>query len=169
MIQIRRNVFETNSSSTHSVSITNPELVPSELTVVEDYDICDGDATVVVRLEGFCGGGSRTEQESKLAYLILQLMYLTGNSRACGWYCSNSEEVEQAREEFYNTDEFEELETEICQYVGCKHLRVYPGSEGYIDHDSVVYDLYELKDECHQSYANLIFAKDSDVWFEFNG
>lgn len=168
MIQVRRNVFETNSSSTHSVCISNPELVPSTLNIVEDWDICNGEPTILVELEGFCGGGSRTDQNSKLAYLILQLMYLTGNSSANGWYCSG-EELVQAREEFYDTEEFKELEDAICEHAGCKHIRIAPGSEGYIDHDSVVYELYELKDECQQSYESLVFGKDSDVWFEFNG
>ena len=169
MITIRRNVFETNSSSTHSVTITDSTLMPSEFEIKRDWDICDGEPYISVDLVGFCSFPVDS-QNDKLAYLVEQIAYLTGNYLALGWYGSK-EENEAARQALYDTEEFKELESAICDYAGCKHIRINTATEGYIDHDSVVADMNELLqyDVPYQGLAALVFGKDTYVYFEFCG
>lgn len=170
MIHIRRNVFETNSSSTHSVTITNGALVPNEIPIVEDWDICDGEPTMLVDLNGFCSWCDHDAQMEKLAYVIMQIAYILDLHHANGWYGSK-EEVEEAREKLYETEEFKELENLVCEHAGCKHVRLREGTEGYIDHDSVVSDINELKDWDipYGSYLALIYGADTNIHFEFCG
>lgn len=170
MIHIRRNVFETNSSSTHSVTITDETLVPNEIPIVEDWDICDGEPTILVDLNGFCGWCDHKTQMEKLAYVIMQIAYILDLYHANGWYGSK-EEIEEAREKLYESEEFKELEDLVCHHAGCKHIRLREGTEGYIDHDSVVSDIDELKnwDIPYGSYLALIYGTDTNIHFEFCG
>lgn len=172
MRQIRRNVFETNSSSSHSLSVSDTSLVLNDMPIVENWDMCDGEPTLMVELTGFCSMYDHDSQNDKLAYLIEQIAYITDNEYANGWYGSIAE-CEAARERLYETEEFKELEDEICNYVGCKHLRIRSHSSGYIDHDSVMSDIEDLKlydiPSCAGGYAGFVFACDSNVHFEFNG
>lgn len=170
MIQIRRNVFETNSSSTHSVTIIDGTLVPNEIPIVEDWDICDGEPTILVELNGFCGWCNHDTQMEKLAYVIMQIAYILDLYHANGWYGSK-EEIEEAREKLYETDEFKELEGLICEHAGCKHVRLREGTEGYIDHESVCVSIDELKnwDIPCGSYLALVYGNCSTIHFEFNG
>ena len=169
MIQVRRNVFETNSSSSHSVTIVDDTLVDSELEVVEDWDICDGEPTILVDLVGFCSWYDHESQNDKLAYLVEQIAYITDNYRALCWYGTSAEQ-EEAKERLYDSDEFRELEDAICDHAGCKHIRIKDGAEGYIDHDSVCDTIEELKNyDLPGSYISFVFGIDSYVHFEFNG
>lgn len=170
MLNKRLTVFETNSSSTHSITITNETLVPNEIPIVEDWDICDGEPTMLVELNGFCGWCDHESQMEKLAYLIMQIAYILDLKYANGWYGSKKE-IEEAREKLYESEEFKELENYVCDYAGCKHLRLREGTEGYIDHDSVVSDIDELKnwDIPYGGYLTLVYGADTDIHFEFNG
>ena len=170
MMQIRRSVFETNSSSTHSVTIADGRLVPNEIPIVEDWDICDGEPTMLVELTGFCSMNDHCTQMEKLAYIIMQIAYILDLYHANGWYGSK-EEIEKAREKLYDTEEFKELEDLVCDHAGCKHMRLREGTEGYIDHDSVVRDIDELKnwDIPYEGYLALIYGEDTNIHFEFCG
>ena len=167
MRKIRYNVFETNSSSTHSVCITNPFLVLNELPIVNDWRYCDGEDTILVDLEGFCSYCDHKSQMEKMAYVILQLVYITDNSDAIGYYDCDDDLLEK----FYETEEFKEFENDICEYVGCKHVRINRETGGYIDHESVIYDIDELKnwDLNGFGYVGFIYAADSYVHFEHIG
>jgi hypothetical protein len=166
MIQTRRNVFETNSSSSHSITIADSALMPSEFEVTVDDN---GDDVIYVDLVDFCSSDHES-QNDKLAYLIEQIAYITNNEYALNFYGS-IEENEEAQEALYHTTEFLELEDQICAYADCKHIRINPRSEGYIDHDSVVDSLSEWEwfGIDIDSYLTFVFAKDSWVHFEFNG
>jgi hypothetical protein len=170
MIQIRRNVFETNSSSSHSITIANDNLVDNEIPIVEDWDICNGEPTILVELNGFCGWCDHDTQMEKLAYVIMQIAYILDLQYANGWYGSK-EEIEEAREKLYEADEFKELEDLICEHAGCKHVRLKEGTEGYIDHDSVCSNIEELKnwDIPYGGYLALIYGADTNIHFEFCG
>ena len=170
MINRRLNVFETNSSSSHSISITNPNLVANEIPIVEDWDICDGEPTMLVELNGFCGWCDHECQMEKLAYLIMQIAYILDLEYANGWYGSK-EEIEEARERLYESEEFKELEDLVCDHAVCKHIRLREGTGGYIDHDSVCCDMEELKnwDVPYEGYLALIYGADTYIHFEFNG
>lgn len=170
MIQIRRNVFETNSSSSHSITITDDMLVDNEIPIVEDWDICEGESTMLVELNGFCGWCDHESQMEKLAYLIMQIAYILDLDYANGWYGSK-EQIEEAREKLYESEEFKELENCVCDHAGCKHLRLRDGTEGYIDHESVVSNIYELQNEDipYGGYLTLIYGADTNIHFEFIG
>ena len=170
MIHIRRNVFETNSSSSHSITITDPRLVDNQIPIVEDWDICDGEPTMLVELNGFCGWCDHESQMEKLAYLIMQIAYILDLTYANGGYGSK-EGIEEAREKLYASEEFKELEDLVCDHSGCKHLRLREGTEGYIDHGSVVVDIDELKnwDIPYGGYLALIYGADTYIHFERNG
>lgn len=170
MLQIRRNVFETNSSSSHSITINNDALVSNEIPIVEDWEICDGEPTMLVELDGFCSWCDHESQMEKLAYLIMQIAYILDLEYANGWYGSK-EDIEVAREKLYESDEFKELEDIICDYAGCKHIRLREDTEGYIDHDSVVEDIHELKtwDIPYGGYLTLVYGADTYIHFEHNG
>ena len=169
-IQIRRNVFETNSSSSHSITITNDSLVPNDIPIVEDWDICDGEPTMIVELNGFCGWCNHDTQMEKLAYIIMQIAYALDLDYADGWY-GNKEQIEADREKLYESDAFKELEDLICDHAGCKHIRLREGTEGYIDHESVCHDIDELKnwDIPYGGYLALVYGADSYIHFEHNG
>lgn len=164
MIQIRTNVFETNSSSSHSVSVGKHTCEDSYLEIAEYCGKGDYEPTIIVDTVGFCGFEDHATQHEKLAYLMQQIAYINGFS-AIFW---RPENLEEQLEEYYDCENFRELEYEICEYTGAKHLR-FGCLDGYIDHDSVLYDIYELKDEIGGDYINFIFSPDSYVHFEFNG
>lgn len=169
MIKVRRNVFETNSSSSHSVTVVDSTLVKSDLEVVEDWNICDGEPTILVDLVGFCSWYDHESQNDKLAYLVEQIAYITDNYHALCWY-GTDEEQREAKERLYDSDEFKELEEEICDYVGCSHIRIKENASGYIDHDSVCLSIDELKQhDLPCGYVTFVFGADSYVHFEHNG
>ena len=54
--------------------------------------------------------------------------------------------------------------------MGCDHIRINTDSEGYIDHESVMYSICELRDyDLGGSYKSFVFGKDTYVHFEHNG
>ena len=166
MKQIRRKVFETNSSSSHSVSVPCSDASLSKLgiTVNEKTDWQPG---IIIDSVGFCSYYDHDTQEEKLAYLMQQLAYLNGFSDIFrSWI--KGENLEEMLDDFYSCDDFIELEEQICEYADAKCLR-FGDLGGYIDHDSVVYDKYELMDEIGGDYVKFVFADDSYVHFEFCG
>ncbi len=70
--QIRRNVFETNSSSVHSITFSNSGLESSKLET-------NADGEIIVKL-GCFDGKNRVykDQNSKLSYVITYLCYEQG-------------------------------------------------------------------------------------------
>lgn len=165
MRKIRSNVFETNSSSSHSVTIGKSTRQDSYLEIEEYCDKDDYEPTIVIDTEEFCGFCDHNTQQEKLAYLMQQIAYINGYFELFWSSCS---ELDQKLQEYYDCDDFRELEDAVCEYTGAKHLR-FGDLDGYIDHDSIIYDIYELKDEIGGDYCNFIFSPDSYVHFEFNG
>ena len=164
MKTIRRNVFETNSSSSHSVTIGKHTCEDSYLEIEEYSPKGYYEDTIVIDTVDFCGFCNHDTQQEKLAYLMQQIAYINSFSDLF-WGSGN---IEEQLEEYYECDEFRELEEAVCEYTGAKHLR-FGELDGYIDHDSIIYDIYELKDEIGGDYCNFIFSPDSYVHFEFGG
>lgn len=114
MKQIRRNVFETNSSSVHSLVYSQNGLEPSGLKIDKSGDI-------FVALGKFDNSYCvYKDQYSKLSYLLTCIYYLAG--------CDV--------DKIYNRSEFEEVQKTVCNYTGAKSIKI-ENSEGYIDHQSV--------------------------------
>lgn len=132
--QIRRGVFETNSSSTHSLTIKNGNLNDSNLHI--DYD-----NMLEVDFGEFgwevC---NYSDQYTKLQYILTMCACTEG--RKC-----------ITPEEFYETDGFKSISSAIASYCHCDGIRVredcirtshwdycnedYLDFDGYIDHQSV--------------------------------
>jgi len=140
MIQIRKGVFETNSSSTHSVSISrknNKYYDPSNLNVfIDEYD-----NKVHVKFGEF---GWEIESYNlpyeKLQYIVTMLVETEGNSITCV-------------DDLFETDGFKLINDAVANYCNCDGIWIdedmrlnsytwngkthyYIDHNGYIDHQS---------------------------------
>lgn len=159
MRKIRRNVFETNSSSTHSITIIDATLEPSYMYISDD-------GYIYVELEECCSYADYCSQRSRLAIALQQLMYEEGLDF---WYASD---YDAELEKLYSNEKFQKFSDEIAEYVGepCKGVRLAEGTEGYIDHESVYYSLDRfLSENGFSSLVDFVFSKGVNVHFEFNG
>lgn len=125
MVQLRKGTFETNSSSTHSISFgrTN-NLEPSVLKT-------DDEGYIHVKLGEY--GWERNnyrDQESRLSYLVTMLSAIYGYDT---WW--NEDTIHQTIDKLNESIEFRDLSEEIAEYTGTKGIIV-DYSEGYIDHQS---------------------------------
>ena len=113
--QIRSNVYETNSSSVHTLVISNDGREPSKFILDKDgylhIDYGEFDSTYNLY----------TEQYDKLSYLIT-LCY----------YCTN-----MYNSEIRNTYQFKNIETAVKNYTGCTGIIIDGLQEPYIDHQSI--------------------------------
>lgn len=129
MRQIRNHVFETNSSSVHTISISNEGLEPSKLRMNKD-------GKVVVPFGSFGKEyGIYNSQEEKLSYLMTQCLY-TYCQYAGTWVDEIDDDDIKA---FYENYEFECVQDAIIAYVpDCTGIVIEkPYSAAYIDHQSV--------------------------------
>lgn len=139
MKQMRRNIFETNSSSVHAISIDGSGLEPSNF-------IIDKDGTIYTEYGQF---GKNYEifntQYDKLSYLVSLCYYFM---RGYG-------------DDIYDCWEFQSIEEAVCEYTGAEKLRIsnvndYPG----IDHQMQPYGV----DDC---IVNL-YSQQAIIDFVFN-
>ncbi len=124
---IRHNIFETNSSSSHSLCIgVSNELSPSYLTI--DYvDNC-----VHVEFGEFGWGYDETnDQYDKLSYLVTMLVETEGNG------CKSMDDLR-------NAEGFKLIEGVIKEYCKCdgiiidSDIKPATWNENYIDHDGYI-------------------------------
>lgn len=108
----RNSVFETNSSSVHSLSISEDGMEKSNLPVKNGY--------VVARFGEF-GNDFRLyrTQEEKISYVV-SLFYYT-----CGW----------RKEDIYEDWAFRAFSDAVAEYTGTKGVKII-GREPSIDHQS---------------------------------
>lgn len=136
--KIRQGVFETNSSSVHSLVISNDGRESSEFKLNKDGEI---------EIDfGQFGKDERiyTSQYDKLSYLITCLYYLSG------W------EVE----DIYDKWEFKEIQDAICKYTGAKGIKILGEQEPEIDHQSQPYDGIEIINVYDEdAVINFVFNK----------
>lgn len=145
MIQIRKNVFETNSSSCHSVSISKGVETNNNLQVI------DG--------EVFCQAGEfgweivdYNDAQTKLDYLITMAADTT-----VGTSYYNSTDDCQLIEDFIETDEFKDIQECVREVTGCKNLIV-NSLYGYIDHQSLYTSIYSFLSENNLTIEQFIFG-----------
>lgn len=138
MKQCRNNVFETNSSSVHAISINKDGLEPSKLYVNKNDEI-------VVELGSFDCNGELTTQYEKLSYLMTCMYYI----------CPNIPD-KNSRVYFY-----EQVKEVICEYADAEDIILTNIDNAYIDHQSVPYDtddlIINIYDE--ESIVDFIFNK----------
>jgi len=136
--QIRKNVFETNSSSVHSLVISNGGREPSEFKLNKNGEIEVDFGQFGKDLHYY------TSQYDKLSYLITCLYYLSG------W------EVE----DIYDRWEFKEIQDAVCKYTGAKGIKIIGKEEPEIDHQSQPYDGIEIINTYDEdAVINFIFNK----------
>lgn len=117
--KIRRSVFETNSSSVHSIQILNTTRQPSELKV--------NSRDKMIHVE--CGQFGKeyclyTTQYEKLQYLVTLLAYSSG-----AYWDLDTEPLDRCYE-------FEMLNNYIKEYCNCKGIKVTRLNKAEIDHQS---------------------------------
>lgn len=138
MKQCRNNVFETNSSSVHTISVSKDGLEPSKLQMNENDEI-------IVELGRFTDYGKLVTQEEKLSYLIT-CMYYVEPAIVRGYdYCSGYGYVKDV----------------ICEYADAEGIVITNVDDAYIDHqsapdyaDDIIVDIYD-KD----AIINFVFNK----------
>jgi len=135
--KIRNQVFETNSSSVHTIIFSNDGLEPSNLPVKDGMIQID-----------FGKFGKElnyyNSQYDKLSYLITCLYYLS----SFGY------------DDIYNTYLFKEIQNTVCEYAGANGIEIIGDVEPSIDHQSQPYDDIELVNVYDkEELINFIFNK----------
>lgn len=136
--KIRKGVFETNSSSVHSLVIANDGREPSEFKLNKngEIEIDFGEFGKDYFLY--------TSQYDKLSYLITCLYYLSGYDI----------------EDIYDRSEFTEISDAVCRYTGATGIKILGEIEPSIDHQSIPYDSIEIIDAYDEDQIiNFIFNK----------
>ena len=163
MKQIRRNVFETNSSSSHAISFSNSnhnldytQLVPDINGVIHCHFAQFG--------WWYSGEGDTNSAKVKLNYLITQICETNDCIRP---WCCEKYEIQETAESVMETDDFKMLEEDIVhtlkeQGINAKKIVVDSDREGYVDHQSVCAIRNILPDECG-TYSDFVFDKGYDL------
>lgn len=130
MVQIRRSVFETNSSSTHSITVAKKApREPSSLVVSDD-------GYIHVKLGGY-GWEFRTlaTQGEKLSYLLTMAWEKSGEK---DYYYGDPKRCERAISRFMDSDEYVRISKKVAEYAGCYGVLLDNTAEddAYIDHQS---------------------------------
>lgn len=140
MKQIRRSVFETNSSSTHSVTILHNGLEKNDMRVHEDGYIHTEIGEFGWEIADY------KAQEDRLSYLVTMLAEKNGMYR---WW-SNKKSAKENVKELMSVPEFKRISKEIGKHAGCKGIIIDP-SNGYIDHQS--HDTYSTLQDFLDDYG----------------
>jgi len=154
MKQIRRSVFETNSSSTHSITITHRGLANNNMPVDRDGFIHTELGEFGWEVEDY------DDQASRLSYLVTML---AEKSQIEAWWHGDKTTKEIATE-IMETREFERLSDEIGRHARCKGVIIDP-SEGYIDHQSHedYRSFQDFLDECGTDVVEFVFGRGNVV------
>ena len=124
---IRKNVFESNSSSTHSFTYGSTF---NDLTVEDDNFVHTTLGEFGWEIADYY------DSSTKLAYILLVAAEFTNHNF---WYTHN---IQAEFESFKDTDLFKDIELAVKQYVDCDGIIIDDDSEGYIDHQSLGYNTF---------------------------
>lgn len=154
MKQIRHSVFETNSSSTHSITIAHGKIANNNIPV-------DRDGFIHTELGEFGWEvWDYKDQAGRLSYLVTMLAVKSDVETY--WYKDRS--AQDIVEEVMETREFEKLSDEIGRHARCKGVVIDP-SEGYIDHQSHedYRSFQDFLDECGTNVVEFVFGRGNIV------
>lgn len=126
MKQIRHSVFETNSSSTHSVTITHKGLGRNYMTIQDDGYIHTELGEFGWEVEDY------TAQEDRLSYLVTMIAEKNNINM---WWRHDDETLKKLTKQLMETPDFKHVSKAVGEHAGCKGVILDP-SEGYIDHQS---------------------------------
>lgn len=118
MKQIRKHIFESNSSSVHTLSISKDGLEPSQFKLNKDGNI---------EIEFSEFGKNHmiyNTQYEKLQYLMSFIAY------SYGYY------YDYDLEDMYNNYDFCTVRDAVCKYAGANNIVVVGETHAYIDHQS---------------------------------
>lgn len=137
MRQIREGVFETNSSSVHTITFSQEGLEPSRLPI-------DPITNKVIGRFGKFGRDVNCydSQEDKLAYMLTCCAYNVGED-----------------DRIYDHWLFEEVEKIIKEYCHCDGLEIDFSSRAYLDHQSIPEYDFDLFYPEPENIKNFIFNK----------
>mgnify|MGYP007070228522 CR=1 FL=1 len=116
-VVVRKGIFETNSSSVHTLTIDATGMEPSHLPMTRDHRVIGHFGTFGKNREIF------SEQSEKFSYIISQLYYINGYDKDL----------------IKETVAFENLEEALMDYIpGCTGIHISNNpSEPDIDHQSL--------------------------------
>ena len=163
MKQIRRNVFETNSSSSHAISFSN-----SKHTLDYTQLVPDSDGVIHCWFDefgwGYCGEDETNSAQIKLNYLVTQIC---GTNDCPRPLCCKDYELQEAAEAVMETDDFKMIEEDIISTlkehgIPAEKIVVEANQEGYVDHQSVCGIRALLPDGC-ETYSDFVFDKGYDL------
>lgn len=147
MQQIRKKVFETNSSSSHSLTVSHGDLMATPLPP----DVLRTGQVTVSKGEYGWEWYRYYTVLNKAAYLVTQLFSDDIPAGTC------EEVTDELREQ---SEQFDRLCRVFEAFTGVK-LYVLPGSSGYIDHDSVGVGRAAMNSD--EELHALLFGEDSYI------
>lgn len=136
--KIREDVFETNSSSVHSLVISNDGREPSKFKLNKDGEI---EIDFGQFGKDLC---FYTSQYDKLSYLI-----------TCLYYLSEYDDISN----IYDMWEFKRIQEAVCKYSGATGIKILGEQDPDIDHQSQPYSEISIID---------IYDEDAIINFVFN-
>ena len=136
---IRQKMYETNSSSVHTLSIDSSGLKPSNLPMDEEGYILIDYGSFGKDLEYF-----KTQFE-KLSYLVTCCYYVSS-----GFYL----------DDVYENYSFEQIQRAVCEYTGAKGIKILGKNDPDIDHQSQPEDDWD--------FVINIFDEEQVINFVFN-
>lgn len=163
MKQIRRNVFETNSSSSHAISFSSSNHNLDYTQLVPDID-----GVIHCWFDefgwGYYGEDETNSAQIKLDYLVTQICETNDCPRP---WCCKEYELQEAAEAVMETDDFKMLEEDIISTlkehgIPAEKIVVEANQEGYVDHQSVCGIRALLPDGC-KTYSDFVFDKGYDL------
>lgn len=144
MKQIRRSVFETNSSSTHSISIKKNNAIEENMMQIDD------DGYIHAALGEF---GWEIENYYSQCDRLSYLLTMAAHKNGFYIWCSRDGELTNEIAEFVETDDFKRISDAVGEHARCNGV-VLDLSEGYIDHQS--HEDYRTLDDFLNEYGTNI-------------
>ena len=138
---IRKNTFETNSSSTHSITLCDKDCGYN--TYIDNGQDYEGTLHVDLAKYGWEWKWISTPYE-KLQYVLTQI----AQTLCCitDYMDTNEDDEDEAREEIYQSDDFQTILYYVKKNTDFDTIEI-GDLDGHIDHGSYVNTLYELCDE----------------------
>lgn len=154
MRQIRHSVFETNSSSTHSITIKHKGLGNNSMKVQDDGYIHTALGEFGWEIADY------RSQEDRLSYLVTMLAEKHGFNTI---WCDDETAAERISD-LMKTKDFKQLSDEVGNYARCRGV-IIDNSQGYIDHQSHEYynTLNDFLREYRTDIVEFVFGRGNIV------
>lgn len=162
MFKVRKGLFETNSSSTHSISIRGKKKLDKS-----NLPICSKNNKVEGKFGEFGWEiESYTSQETKLSYLLTLIAEINNRKdNFCSFYeLKDFKDVENVIKKYCKCDGIDiGEEPKIRKYKYCNREYLSYDIDGYIDHQSCEYEsLQDFLDYWGVTIEEFIFSP--NVW-----